>query len=195
MNNPCDYSEILTAVIGVGGTLAGTILGWILNGVSQRGKLKVFLFSWKDKFEYNSREGYMVPSISKEQTELYHFDIVLDIYNSSRDTKIMRDISIAFSDGKNELKIFTPKDDATLYHNGPRRCYLDVSPINIPPQTVIQVKLHDGIWKDKNESLDFIWAARKVYLTYLNSKGKRKRILLHTESYCDRFKNQKVEEQ
>lgn len=194
MNNPCDYSEILTAVIGVGGTLAGTILGWILNGVSQRGSLKVFLFSWGDSFEYNLK-GYMVPSTSKEQTESYHFNGVLDIYNSSRDTKIMRNISIVFSDGKNDLKIFTPKDDATRYSIGHLTQYLNVSPINIPPQSVKQVKLLDGIWKDKSESLNFIWDTKKVHLTYSNSKGKRKRVLLHTESYCDRFKDQKVEEQ
>lgn len=192
MNNPCDYSEILTAVIGVGGTLFGTVLGWILNGFSQRGKLKIFVSSWKDQFEHNE-QGYMVVSNDKEQAELYQFDVVLDIYNSSRETKIMRNIEVVFSNKRNVLKKFVPDDGATRYVNGGLTHYKKVAPINIPPQSVIQVKLCDGLWR-KEGNMDFIWDTNKIYLTYLNSKGKKKRVLLHTESYCDRFKNQSAEE-
>ena len=187
MSSLCNHSEILTTVVSVGGALAGTILGWGLNELSRRGRLKIFPFLWKDWFEYLSGQGLMFLSTSREQAEYYLFDISLDIYNSSRDTKIMRNIEIVFSNGKHDIEKSIPKVDTA-------RCR-DISPVNIPPQTVEQLKLYGRIVKDENQSLDFIWDTKKVYLTYLNSKGKRKRILLHTESYCNRFKNQKVEEQ
>lgn len=192
MNSPCNNVEIATALIGVGGTIAGTILGWILNSISQKGKLKFFISSWKNRFEYNDT-GSMVPSLSKEQTELYCFELTLDIYNSSRNTKIMRNIKVVFSDKKKELKSFTPKDNSTRHHSGAINLYDDVSPLNIPPQTVMQIKLYDGVWK-KNKELDFIWDVKKVYLKYENDRGKTKRILLHKEPFCDYFQNHIAEE-
>ena len=85
--------EILIALLGILGTLGGTILGWFLNALSQKGKLNVFVTSWKDKFEYNS-VGSMVPSFSKEQTSYYAYNLSLDLYNSSAETKIMSNIRI-----------------------------------------------------------------------------------------------------
>lgn len=35
-------SDITTALIGVGATIAGTILGWVLNNLSNRGKLNIY---------------------------------------------------------------------------------------------------------------------------------------------------------
>lgn len=37
--------EIITALIGVGATIAGTILGWVLNTPSNAGTLKIFVSS------------------------------------------------------------------------------------------------------------------------------------------------------
>ena len=185
MNNPCNITEIVTTLIGVGGTIAGTILGWILNSISQKGKLKISVSSWKDYFEYNNI-GSMVPSASKEQTELYHFEVVLDIYNSSKNAKIMRNIKIVFCDKKKELKSLIPNDNSSKRTSGPISFYDEVSSLNIAPQTVQQIKLHNGVWKQNNE-IDFIWDTQKVYLLYENDKEKTKRILLHKESYCDYF--------
>lgn len=42
--------EIITSVIGVIATLVGTILGWFLNNLSNRGKLTIFTFLWKENF-------------------------------------------------------------------------------------------------------------------------------------------------
>lgn len=58
-------SEITTALIGVGATLAGTVLGWVLNNLSNRGKLNIFVSSWEDSFKYNNSIGEMVPCSKK----------------------------------------------------------------------------------------------------------------------------------
>lgn len=191
MNTPCNNSDIVIALIGVGGTLAGTVLGWILNSISQKGNLKISVFSWKDSFEYNNM-GCMAPSSSIEQTELYQFDAVLDIFNSSKNVKIMRNIRFAFCDKEKCLKLIVPKDASTRRSSGPISFYDDVAPLNIPPQTIIQIKLNNGVWAQNGE-MDFIWNVAKVYLIYENDKGKTKQVLLNEEMYKDYFQNHIVE--
>lgn len=83
-------SEITTALIGVGATLAGTVLGWVLNNLSNRGKLNIFVSSWEDSFKYNNSIGEMVPCSKKEDVQSYSYKVSFDLYNSSGNTKIMR---------------------------------------------------------------------------------------------------------
>ena len=45
--------EILTAIIGVGSTLLGTILGWLLNNFSNRGKLRIHYQSTSTHLRHN----------------------------------------------------------------------------------------------------------------------------------------------
>lgn len=96
-------SEITTALIGVGATLAGTVLGWILNNFSNHGKLNIFVSSWKEDFQYNSH-GAMASCSKREEVQCYSYNISLDLYNSSGNTKIMRNIQIVFNDGKNDIE-------------------------------------------------------------------------------------------
>lgn len=41
--------EVAAALIGVVGTILGTILGWPLNSFSQRGKLSVYVLEWEQQ--------------------------------------------------------------------------------------------------------------------------------------------------
>lgn len=176
----------MDAVIGVIGTILGTILGWVLNSLSTKGKLKIYVSSWIDNFQYNDT-GSMVPCKSKEQTEYY--DLTLDVYNSSSETKILRNIKIEFGDGKNILHISIPKDNASRHRSGPSTFYDNIVPLNVPPKTIIQLKLHDGAWHT-NGGLDFIWNTQIVHLTYDNENGKKKRIIIKKENYNNYFNAQ-----
>lgn len=42
------FSENASAIIGVGGTVLGTIVGWLLNSLSQFGNLHFYDKSWED---------------------------------------------------------------------------------------------------------------------------------------------------
>ena len=178
----------MDSIIGVVGTILGTILGWVLNSISNKGKLKIYISSWKDNFQYNDT-GSMVPSKSKEQTESYHYDLILDLYNPSNETKILRNIKVEFGDGKSILYTSIPKDDATKRWNGPVAFYDSIVPLNIPPKTIIQLKLHDGAW-DTDGGLDFIWNTQIIYLIYDNEKGKKKRMVIKKENYSNYFNTQ-----
>ena len=105
-------SDITTALIGVGATIAGTVLGWVLNNLSNRGKLNIYVSSWEDKFQYNDDIGEMVSCFKREEVQSYTYKVSFDLYNSSGNTKIMRNIQIAFSDGKRDIEKQTPQDDA-----------------------------------------------------------------------------------
>ena len=186
-------AEMQIALLGILGTLGGTVLGWVLNNLSQRGKLNIYVSSWKDKFEYNHM-GYMVSSSCIEQTESYSYRLALDLYNGSGDTKIMRNVEIVYTKNKEVLYCSVPKDEATKRISHPVAFYDDVLPINIPPKSVIHIELFDGIWED-NGSLDFIWDTTSVFLRYMNEKNKNVSILINKENYKDYFIYHKIEEQ
>lgn len=182
-----------TALIGVWGTLLGTLLGWCLNSLSQKGKLSIYISSWEDSFKHNNSWGEMVPCHKREDVQSYQYKLSIDLYNSSGNTKIMRNIQVIFSDGKNDIMTQTPKDDATKRFSSPMILYDDIAPINIPPKAVIKIDLHDGAWNEKGK-LDFLWKSKKVFLAYTDEKNKVRRKLIKVEDYENYFNNHKPEE-
>lgn len=186
-------SDITTALIGVGATIAGTVLGWGLNNLSNSGKLNIYVSSWEDKFQYDDDIGEMVSCSKREEVQSYAYRASFDLYNSSGNTKIMRNIQIAFSNGKSDIEKQTPQDDATKRFSGSMVFYDDVKPINIPPKAVIKLDLHNGSW-NKDGELDYIWKTKKVYLVYTDEKNKTKRMLIKAEDYENYFINHKPEE-
>ena len=186
-------SDITTALISVGATIAGTVLGWVLNNLSNRGKLNIYVSSWEDKFQYNDDIGEMISCSKREEVQGYSYKVSFDLYNSSGNTKIMRNIQIVFSDGRIDIEKQTPQDDATKRFSSSMEFYDDVEPINIPPKAVKKLDLHNGSW-DKDGKLDYIWKTKKVYLVYTDEKNKTKRILLKSEDYEKYFINHKSEE-
>ena len=132
--------ELKIAMLGIIGTILGTVVGWLLNNISRTGKLNVYISGWNDVFQYNNN-GEMTPSSSIEQTVYYRYELETDLYNSSADTKIMRNVEIIFMYGKHPIKISIPHDDATKVFRQHFTSYYDVEPINIPPKTVLKYKL------------------------------------------------------
>lgn len=184
--------EVMIAAIGVGGTLLGTVLGWVLNNLTNRGKLYAYVSVWKDDFRTGSG-GFDSASQSIEETKGYMYSVALEMYNSSASTKIMRDIKIVFSDEKRVLWERTPDDEATRRFAAAATWYDKVGPINIPPKAVIKLNLRDDVWAEKGE-MDFIWKAKKVYLQYMDEKNRRRKKLIKKEDYANYFSNHKAEE-
>lgn len=173
-------SEIQIALLGILGTLGGTVLGWILNNLSQHGKLNIFISAWEDKFQYNNM-GRTTLSSSIDQTQDYLYRVLFDLYNSSRETKIMRNIEIIFSNGKEELYCSIPKDESTNQMSGPFIHYDNILPINIPPKSIIHIELQNWLSKS-DDSLRHIWNTTRVYLKYTNEKNRKKKILIKKEN-------------
>ena len=186
MSNCCNNSDLFVAIIGVLGTLAGTVLGWVLNSLSNKGRLKIFVSSWEDKFLHQDSYGGMAPSNSIDETEFYNYEFSLDVYNSSSESKIMRDIIVSFNEGKKDIEQSTPNDDSTKHGGNPLWFFCAVGPITIPPKTVINLKLHNGSSR-QNGGLDYIWKTQKVFIKYRDERNKQKRVLIKAEPYSRYF--------
>lgn len=182
--------EMQVAIIGVLGTLGGTILGWFLNNLSQSGRLNIYVSSWEEKLKFNNQRGEMEESTSKEQTEYYEYRLSLDLYNSSGEPKIMRNIKILFMENKRKLFESSPKDDATKRIGHPVVFYDDVSVVNVPAKTVIKLNLHSGFWKERkqeNMRFDALWKSNRIYLQYTNENNKNKSIKVKQRNLNDYF--------
>lgn len=182
-----------TALIGVFGTLLGTLLGWWLNSLSQKGKLSLYIASWEDKFEHNEL-GEMVRSSNKAEAELYSCKVALDIYNSSAETKIMRNVQLVFASDNREIRACTPNDHTSERFVARSHRYDKIGPINIPPKTVINITLSSYEWK-KDNSLQDYWEINNIYLRYIDEKNKTRKIPILQEDYSNYFLNHKVEEE
>lgn len=179
-------TELQIAILGIIGTMGGTILGWFLNNISQSGKLNIFISSWEDEFDTRDEIGGMVKSSSIEKTEHYSYRATMDLYNSSGETKIMRNIEIIFAKDKIELKNSIPKNDATKTIIHTMVIYDNIEPINIPPKSVKKIAVHNGFGK---ESLNFIWQTNNIFLRYVNEKNRIKIVPIKNENYKDYFNN------
>ncbi len=184
--------EVMIAAIGVGGTLLGTLLGWALNNLSNRGKLYTYVSEWKDEF-MTGAGGYDCASKSMEEARGYIYSLSLDLYNSSASTKIMRDIKVVFADENSVLWERTPDDETTKKLTVAAIWYDKIKPINVPPKAVMKLNLRDDVW-DKNGEMDFIWKTKKIYLQYTDEKNKCRKKLIKKEDYANYFSNHTAEE-
>ena len=108
----------------------------------------------------------------------------MDIYNSSGEQKIMRNIAIIFNDGKSDLYKSIPQDIGSRRISGSVAVYDNVLPLNIPPKTVVHIELLNT---NHGHELDYIWNTKRIGLTYTDTKGKDKRVIIKSEDYANYF--------
>lgn len=180
------------ALIGVIGTLLGTILGWGLNNVSRWGKLSCYPI-WSDEFSHNDNYGSMARSSNREEAKMYGYNIKLDLYNNSGEPKIMRKLEVVFYQDKRELFRDTPKDDSTCRNSGGLRFYDEILPITVLAKTVSTLKLHGGFWYSEDR-FSKLWDANSIFLTYRNEQNREKKVLLKRNDFSRYFENQPVKD-
>ncbi len=106
-------------------------------------------------------DGDDVLSSSKEQTKCFSYDVSLDIYNASNNTRIMRDIQIRFKSKNEIVKVNVPYDNDKTEGYPPQ--YYKVGVVNIPPKQAIRLNLHNYFWDEDGR---FIWDVTSVELLY-----------------------------
>lgn len=176
------------AIIGVLGTLLGTLLGWILGRYDKKGKISIYFFNIKESFK-NKTYGRSGDRDSKtiEGTNYYEIDFYMDIYNSSAETRIMRNITIAIHNG--ERIIFqdrlSDRDDRinkTAYYT-----YGKIESINVPPKTILNYHLFESF---SSIEMNPIFKAKELRLLYQDEKNKTHSITIKKEDYSHHFDNQ-----
>ena len=68
--------------------------------------------------------------------------------------------------------------------------YDNVLPLNIPPKTVVHIELLNS---NHGHELDYIWNTKRIDLTYTDTKGKDKRVIIKSENYENYFNNRDLE--
>lgn len=166
--------DIWLAIIGVMGTLLGTILGWLLNSLSSKGNLSIYLTHWTHTFNFfgDGLKGLE----KKDRVKYFNFIITLDIYNSSDSTKILRNIKIEFKRFNELIYTITPKNNKTERYSAASYHYDSVEPINVPPKTIIQYSFRESI--DIQNNFPNLWDCTNIWLSYLNEDNKRKQTIL-----------------
>jgi hypothetical protein len=185
-------SDMTVAIIGVVGTLLGTILGWGLSTISGYGSLKNYLVEIKEELTHHNVYGAQVCD-RIEQVEDYSLTIIMDMYNSSASVKIMRNIRIIFLNNKIKLFEMIPKDLSTERY----ACYGfisdDIMPINIPPKSINQLNLACYLSKRDHNFYDII-KCNKIQLSYINeSNHKRCLKVIQDRCYISVLENSKSE--
>ncbi len=163
--------NVLTAIIGVFGTLAGIILGFILNRIIKTGKLKFYINDMKIVFSVpdgygGANETEAVTETSKSATIIIDFDI----YNQSSDYKIMREICFSLEhEGKS--RTFEMMDLATR-RTPSQITFIDrLVVLTVPPKSLLKYStesiITDDLYKVKGS---------KKFIQYRDHKNKLKTI-------------------
>ena len=170
------------AIIGVIGTLLGAVLGWCLNYFSSKGGITIYISSWDVQFKTSSAYGGYAQSSCINGTECIDYLCSVDIYNSSSNTRMIRDIQIVFYEDKRVLLKSVPFDGKTNGKQKPRI----VMPINIPPKSAVNSQFQSSIMIIEKEYED-VWKTNRILFEYRNEKNKRKRVLIKEVEFKDYF--------
>ena len=156
-----DYTS---EVIGIVGTLLGTILGWLLSLITNNiGKIFVYSDSFDEQRSSNEEYAYIVK---------------LFIYNNSPKQQCMRNIKVAFA--KNRWKtIFesTPSEGVCDFDTIRIHSKNKVGMLTIASNSQCQFFLSDLISSEHYTKLSDV---KRLYLIYNDKNNRRRKILIKT---------------
>lgn len=180
------------AIIGVGGTLLGTALGWWLNTLSNRGKIDVFCKKWDVEFKINNN-GFVESTNDINEAEYFNFNVELEVINHSSNIKILRDVQILFQDSNGKiLKTIIPNDTSLRTYSNHYCSHKEVKPFNVYGKSIISISLDKG-FNDSNSKFDFIFNTEKIFLQYKDEANNIKRVLLKEGNIKDYYEKETSE--
>ena len=160
--------EIISAIIGVGGTLCGTVLGWLLAKIDC-GRVHIVIEDFQPYITYMRNDASGIDILSSIETTF-----TIKLYNSSSKNRVLRDFCVVCLDKKNkQLYKDVPRDKDTastkLSHGESK--YIDV--INIQENSGLDI--HAGC---KISKKDEFLKTQKIYLYYKTGSMKQRKKLV-----------------
>lgn len=161
------------AIIGVGGTILGTVLGFGLGKIDF-GRLQI-------QIKTDRQSIYSNTDFNDKVTKVFHVErpILISLYNGANKNRVIRDVKLLFLNEKKkevlslaltrvyELGVEHPIDDV-------------VGVVNIPPKSGIDIQA-----KFATGDIDKLAKAKKIYLQYANEKFKLKKRFLWNCDYSN----------
>lgn len=156
--------DTFNTLIGVAGTLCGTILGWALAKIDF-GRLHISIDDFKP---YATYFGY------NDRPSAYELTFTIKIFNASSRNQVIRDCYVVCFDGKrNQTYKDVPKDKDSAIQIGKALSEKYIGVQNISPQHGLDI--HAGC---QVQDIEQFMRSKKVYLFYkIGNKKKRKKLV------------------
>lgn len=159
---------IWTALIGVGGTIIGTIIGWLLGKIDF-GRLYLTTEKLKIKF-------FSINTNKKDNMQKVDFTIsfVISLYNNTNTAKVFRDATLVIA---NDYKILTTQplnDFLSARYSDELKFVGETGVVNIPAKFELDIKIYKEVFFEQYRYSPM----RKIYLQYKDGKFKTKKVLL-----------------
>jgi hypothetical protein len=170
---PCNYSN---AIIGIIGTLSGVILGALINQISRSGSLNIYSHDFH--IDISKQTGYgSLESQNQIDSETISVSVNfnLDLFNSSSQQKVGREIFLVINKDRKEIKEIIHDMSTIQYTQYSSRTDQLVN-FNIPPKTIKNLKLTTYIKKEYYEWIN----GSTFFFEFRDSKNKKKRLKLYT---------------
>jgi hypothetical protein len=157
-----NWEGIIGTTVGVIATLVTTQL------LKSLGNIDLFFINWSFK-AYQWVHGREIESEDFGAVDDGRFSAIIQVYNASESSKVLRNISIVFEyDGGMISK--TPYDERTskLAGGGIRSDQLTV--LNLPPKQMIEVPMYGRLTKDEAKHLQLL---KSIYFEARFPNGKK----------------------
>lgn len=168
----------LGTIIGVVGSIFGVVLGWWLNNITKKGKLLINIKGGLNG-EFLTKDGF--PATSIKNSQRFGYKVELEIYNSSEDIKVMKDIQISFYRKGFDMFSVTPNDKEREHCvNASIIMHEKVKIINCPAKMATTLSLYGWI---KNDDIQKVYESGSVFLSYKDELGRKKVKLIEAVDY------------
>lgn len=157
--------ETINTLIGVAGTLCGTILGWVLAKIDF-GKLHIEIDDFKPYATFFGEKD--------ELPSDYELTFTIKLYNSSHNNMVLRDCYVVcFDDKRNQTYKDAPKDKDSAIQPGKTVSEKYIGVLNVLPQHGMDI--HAGC---RVQNLISFTKSKKLYLYYkIGNKKQRKKLV------------------
>lgn len=164
-----DFQGIIGAILGSATTLIVTDM------LKKRGQLKIYLITYKDKFQTFKDVGCSMGN--KEDEDFYGYSVkyVIQVYNKSDTPKIMRDFKFVFFKNKKEIYALVPDNEDTRRYSSYTTNIDEMEISNIAPKEIQVLKQSIYIMY---EVLDRIEGYDRIELQYRDEKDKKRKVTL-----------------
>ncbi|SEW31887.1 hypothetical protein [[Clostridium] fimetarium] len=150
------------AIVAVIGALAGTVLGWVLNSLSNMGRLKINITNVETSFlKKGFEKSTTIPSAYDQEPDYIKISVTVKLYNGSNKTCGINNIHY-------QLKVNHKKYDLDCIMQGTNEL------INVEPYKFIEKLIyHMNSCKIDDIASKKMKNSYKLYLKY-NISGKRR---------------------
>lgn len=159
--------------ISVLASLLGVLLGFFLNNLSRRGRIKIFQNNISIYyFEREPSGGFSHQKEITDKTESVEILLNLDFYNTSNYTrKIARDVKINIINQKSNFKLRLKNNETTKVMDKD-----DLKNINLLPNELMNLSISFGVNENFDEFKNSPWE-----LVYYNENNKLVKVKINKE--------------